>query len=176
MSEHSTYRPEDQFDDSNMQSQVKPSHYYYSYSYLYKWINIKENEDKVFHLGEDHFIKMTTIFFELNLSSTRRKFERRYIQKLSITRKKLIIPLLTGGILGPIIFLASLSGVVNAFTGFSIFLACAFLFYYGFTGNYQIEVSQKNGVQNQFFVDANGPDLQKFINRCQVDILQRNRF
>ncbi|OHX67145.1 hypothetical protein [Flammeovirga pacifica] len=176
MAEYTTYRPEDQFDDTNMSKAVPSSQYYYSYSYLYKWLNIEENNDEVLQLGEGNYIKMTTIFFELNLTSTRRKFEKRHIKKLFVKKKKLILPLLSGGILGPFALFSSFSGFFELFTGFSVFLACAFLFYYGFVGNYQIEVLQKNGVQNQFFVDGNIPELESFISRCNQDFSRNNHF
>ncbi|NLR92920.1 MULTISPECIES: hypothetical protein [Flammeovirga] len=175
MSTNSTYSTENSF-SSYTDSSPEEKQYYYSYSYLYNWIKIKENNDLVFTFDEDSLMKLTTIFFEVKLPNTHRKFERKQIKSLSVKKKKLILPLLLGGIVAPLSVIAAASYSLSMLTGLSLFLGSAFLFYYGYVGNYQIEVKFFNGTQNQFFVDGNVSDLQKFIVDCHQQIYKRNVF
>ncbi|NME71133.1 hypothetical protein [Flammeovirga aprica] len=148
--------------------------YYYSYSYLYNWIKMEENEDLKYELDSYFFLKLSTVFFEVSLPTTHRKFERKMIQSVALKKKKLILPLLVGGIVGPLSLVAANIGSVSLFTGLSLFIGASLLFYFGFVGNFQLEVKFKNGTENQFFIEVENADIQYFIQQVNTEIVVGN--
>ena len=83
---------------------------------------------------------------------------------------------LIGGIVGPLSVISAASYKLSMFTGLILFIASAFLFYYGNIGNYQITINFFDGTENQFFVEGNISDLQSFILSCNNEIVNSNRF
>lgn len=152
----------------------KSNKYYYSYSYIYNWIKIKENDDLRYNLDDNFFLKLSTLFLEICLPNTHRKFERKMIHSITLKKKKLILPILVGGIVGPLSLVAANIGNVSMFTGISLFLGSSLLFYFGFVGNFQLQVKLKNGTENQFFIDTEGTDIQYFINKMNASVIMEN--
>ncbi|KXX67702.1 hypothetical protein [Flammeovirga sp. SJP92] len=148
--------------------------YYYSYSYQYNWVKMEENEDLKYELDSYFFLKLSSFFLEISLPTTHRKFERKMIQSVALKKKKLILPLLVGGIVGPLSLVAANIGSVSLFTGLSLFLGASLLFYFGFVGNFQLEVKFKNGTQNQFFIEVEKTDIQYFIQQINTEIVMGN--
>ncbi|MBB6461407.1 hypothetical protein [Flammeovirga kamogawensis] len=152
------------------EQEVTHQKYYYSYSYLYNWVNISENDDLECKLDTYFFLKLSTLFLEISLPNTHRKFERKYIKSLHLKKKKLILPLLIGGICGPLSLVAGSSGALSLFTGLSLFIAAFFIFYLGFVGTYQLQLKMFDGTENQFFLDYNVSDIQYFVNKANIEI------
>lgn len=155
-------------------SSDKENTYYYSYSYLYNWIKIEENDDLLHQFDNYFFLKLTTLFFEICLPNKHRKFERKTIKAITLKKKKLILPLLVGGIIGPLSLVAANIGNISLFTGLSLFLGSSLLFYFGFIGNYQLQIKFINGTENQFFIDMESVDLQYFIHKVNTEVVVGN--
>jgi len=84
------------------------------------------------------------------------------VDSVSTGRRKLLLPIITGGILTPLALLAIFNNYLSTNLTLPTFFAGLFLLYYGFSGAASIIITT-NGNEKYVFLHAISENLQKFI-------------
>lgn len=154
----------------NYQLQVSLRHddkslasYFFSYSYLYDWVVTEENELArcTFNRGDSLTLTDKKLYISYNGKTS--SFYLKSITALQLSFRRLILPILTGGIIAPLSLLALFLKAMNLFFAFTMFLIGILLLYYGYSGSYQIVFRLKHNVSVSFFVDEPAESLYQFV-------------
>ena len=96
---------------------------------------------------------------------------------MNLSFKRLVLPIITGGIVAPLAMVSIFSGVVDQWVAAGLLFVGVMLAYYGFSGAFQVEVSFINSLKMTFFMDEESRMVKQFISRVNDHLyLQRNTF
>lgn len=94
-----------------------------------------------------------------------KRFILSQISKIELHYKRLMFPLLLGGIGGAFSMVASLKGSLNLWIGMGLGAVGLLLFYYGIKGRYQLEIYMKNNAIHTFFIEDKGKHWDSFFKK-----------
>ena len=94
-----------------------------------------------------------------------KRFILSQLDKLELRYKRLMFPLLLGGIGGAFSVVASLKGSLNLWIGMGLGAVGLLLFYYGIKGRYQLEIYMKNNAIHTFFIEDKGKNWDSFFKK-----------
>ncbi len=89
------------------------------------------------------------------------------VKKMSFEIQRLILPMLLGGILSPLLFLALFKGIIYGWLGIFISFMGLLLFYYGWQGKYQLVIYGRQYPIMRLFIDDTDHHIQHFIKITQ---------
>jgi len=112
----------------------------YSYSYDHSWVNLPENMIASFEFANNSQIELSNRRLYVRVHQKQTQWRIKDVKKLSLAHKKLILPIITGGITFPFAVLAIHAHVINYWLGIVFGLIGLLLIYYGFLGNYQLTI------------------------------------
>ncbi len=127
----------------------------------------KENDVwAVCHLTNKKDARNQCILTRNKLLITRRGRDHNFlvetVDTVSTGRRKLLLPIITGGILTPLALLAIFNNYLSTNLTLPTFFAGLFLLYYGFSGAATIIITT-NGNEKYVFINAISENLLKFI-------------
>jgi hypothetical protein len=93
------------------------------------------------------------------------------IRRISLGNKKLLGPIVTGGIIFPLSSLAFLGNISNPFLMMTLMIAGLFLLLYGFGGSAAISIETTGGTHH-YFIRKTGKNLEDFIKYYNSEINQ----
>lgn len=94
-----------------------------------------------------------------------KRFILSQIAKIELHYKRLMFPLLLGGIGGAFSVVASLKGSLNLWIGMGLGAVGLLLFYYGIKGRYQLEIYMKSNAIHTFFIEDKGKNWDGFFKK-----------
>jgi hypothetical protein len=94
-----------------------------------------------------------------------KRFILSQIAKIELRYKRLMFPLLLGGIGGAFSVVASLKGSLNLWIGMGLGAVGLLLFYYGIKGRYQLEIYMKSNAMHTFFIEDKGKNWDNFFKK-----------
>ncbi|WP_375560448.1 hypothetical protein ACE193_22585 [Bernardetia sp. OM2101] len=94
-----------------------------------------------------------------------KRFILSQIAKIELHYKRLMFPLLLGGIGGAFSMVASLKGSLNLWIGMGLGAVGLLLFYYGIKGRYQLEIYMKSNAIHTFFIEDKGRNWDSFFKK-----------
>ncbi len=143
-------------------SESEAPQYYYSYTWQYDWIHLKENIVAECQLDSGHTFKMTNRKLYLYNGKRRKRWHMRQIQQFDLQFKRLMFPLILGGVTAPLALVALISGFIGMWTGIAILIVGLLLMMYGYRGGYQFIV-HFDGDALTLFIDERTPPVQHFV-------------
>ncbi|WP_338812942.1 hypothetical protein V9L05_16515 [Bernardetia sp. Wsw4-3y2] len=94
-----------------------------------------------------------------------KRFILSQVEKIELRYKRLMFPLLLGGIGGAFSIVASLKGSLNLWIGMGLGAVGLLLFYYGVKGRYQLEIYMKSNAIHTFFIEDKGRNWDGFFKK-----------
>ncbi len=94
-----------------------------------------------------------------------KRFILSQVAKIELHYKRLMFPLLLGGIGGSFSVVASMKGSLNLWIGMGLGAVGLLLFYYGLKGRYQLEIYMKNNAIHSFFIEDKGKNWDSFFKK-----------
>lgn len=94
-----------------------------------------------------------------------KRFILSQVAKIELSYKRLMFPLLLGGIGGAFSIVAGLKGSLNLWIGMGLGSVGLLLFYYGIKGRYQLEIYMKNNAIHAFFIEDKGRYWDSFFKK-----------
>lgn len=94
-----------------------------------------------------------------------KRFILSQIANIELHYKRLMFPLLLGGIGGAFSIVASLKGSLNLWMGMGLGAVGLLLFYYGIKGRYQLEIYMKSNAVHTFFIEETGKNWDIFFKK-----------
>ncbi|TAD99286.1 MAG: hypothetical protein EAZ97_09165 [Bacteroidetes bacterium] len=152
---------------------TKKKEYICHYSYYYDWVKQTENILAECKYNEDHLIQLTN---KTIIVSQKNRFSKVYalnrIKEIRISFKRLMLPIILGGIFAPFTILAFMANLLELWIGIALFVVNITLFYHGWKGSYQICI-QLATVEQNFFADSVSTPMLKLIEKTNKLIQQR---
>ncbi|GAB4328728.1 MAG: hypothetical protein OHK0038_02660 [Flammeovirgaceae bacterium] len=147
--------------------------FFYTYSYEYDWINTKENDIMECSFNQYDSLKLTSkkLYFSYNHRSN--QIYLKNLTKLELTFRRLMLPILTGGIVSPLALLAVFLHILTPFLGFSIFLVGLMMLYYGYRGTHQLIFHTNHHITISLFVDDYTEAIGNFVRKTNEFIHQQ---
>lgn len=135
----------------------------YDYSFNHWWVNMHETELGILKIGRSRRLELTNRYLRVYSSSGQvKKFFLPKVINIQFEHKKIILPIIIGGITGPLSIVGLSRYVLTPFTGI-IMVMCGFLLlYYGLQGSSQL-IIETHGSKTSFFLEENNKN-KMFIN------------
>jgi hypothetical protein len=129
------------------------------------WIAFPEQEQSIIKTD----LISRWILTDKTLIYKRERKQKRFIlsqvAKIELHYKRLMFPLLLGGIGGAFSMVASLKGSLNLWIGMGLGAVGLLLFYYGIKGRYQLEIYMKSNAIHTFFIEDKGRNWDSFFKK-----------
>ncbi|GEM_PF-2524356 len=138
--------------------------YTIDYSSYYDWLMQEENVLAKCRLNSENGIVLTTKNVIIQKGRQKRYFPLRQIEHIDLTFKRLMLPLITGGITAPLSALATTNRYIEMLSGLLIMVVSLMLFYYGWLGTYQVSLDFKTYKINHFS-DGGDDKLKDLIHK-----------
>jgi len=137
-----------------------------NYSYYYDWL--KQNESILDRCQANKSLRfeISSKAFIVHKSEQVRRFSFKKIKKIDYQFKRLMFPLLLGGILSPLSALATFNNLLDFWLGTGIMIISFLLFYQGWQGGYQV-VLFFSGYQISFFTEEPTKEMNDFFKNAQ---------
>jgi hypothetical protein len=146
--------------------------YWQSATYDYPWLASPEAEVGRCAFDGDGYMELTTDRLVVFEDWRRHEFALRRVRSVRIGFKRLAGPLVIGGIVAPLSFVASFGQVFNFWVGMACFVLGLMLFYYGIQGSHQVVVGL-DGHDFQFFIDEKTAEVEAFVRQADRAALGR---
>jgi hypothetical protein len=136
----------------------------HSFSYHYTWVRLPETT-MMQCLIEGKQTKMVLTDRRLLVSDEGEQhvFSLERILHIQVIFRRLMGPLLIGGIVGPLAFVGTYRNMLAFWPGIALCCVCMLLGYYGYQGSYQVSIQRKDGTNFQFFIDRQTEALHLFV-------------
>jgi len=137
--------------------------YRFNYSYWFPWL--KQEEDTIASWKSDGSLQM--VLKENTLYAKNKGREHHIpitrIAHIDMQFKRLVLPIITGGIVAPLAMISLFSGVLDQWVAAGLLLTGGMLAYYGYTGAYQVQIIFTNSLRLTFFVDEDSKGVRDFL-------------
>ncbi len=146
--------------------------YKVNHSYWYSWLQQDEDQLAEIRLSRSqHFILREHTLY-LKYKGREHGIPLNKIAQVELSFKRLILPIITGGIVGPLSVISIYSGVMDPWISAGLLLVGGMLAYYGFTGAFQFQITFVNGLHFSVFVDEDSPAIKQFVNQVAERLYQ----
>ena len=157
---------------------VKLNSFSYHYTYYYPWLKQQEDTIAEFAINANSNLQLTNKTLSIHYKN---KYGEQFTKSLPLNKvnsiemqfKRLLFPLIIGGIFAPLAFFAAFLGTVHFWIGITIGLLGLSLIYYGWLGSYQLKINAFHAQQFNYFVDFKTKNLDYFIEQTQRLLLMR---
>jgi len=149
-------------------------HYFYHYSWEYDWVKVEENIITECYLESGHRLKLTNRRVYVKHKNYNKYWDLKSLISIDITFKRLMLPLVIGGISAPLSFVALVSRFLPLWTGLAILFIGILLMVYGYRGSYQL-LMQMSGSSFSIFLDDKTQPVIRFINEVNKIIRKKVR-
>jgi hypothetical protein len=156
--------------------QVKARHFSQtSYSSYYDWLHQKETIVAKANMTNTHSLAITNKHLLITQPQKKIAYPLHTINKIHIAFKRLLLPLITGGIAAPLFGIGLWNQFINFWFGLGIVMLSLSLLYYGWLGTHQISIELQSQHQIHYFADQKTPELKNLIAKTNQTIQQRNQ-
>jgi hypothetical protein len=155
------------------QEHTLPSENYISnYTYYYNWLKQQENVIAELEMSPNSSLQLTDKTLSIHFKS---RYGEQFTKSLPINKvnsiethfKRLLFPLVIGGIFSPLAFVAAFLGTVHFWIGITVGLLGLSLVYYGWLGSYQLKITAFHAQQFSYFIDFKSKNLEYFVLKAQ---------
>ena len=150
---------------------VKRRSYFFSYSYTYEWVKTFDNILAEVAL-DPGYITLSDTTLLLCYQDKKYRYALDDLQGVSLRHKRLIAPLIIGGIFAPLSLVAVFQHLFHPMIGILMCIAGGLLCYYGFLGTHQLTV-HTSGESTHFFVEEPNSQLKNFAEEALPDVLKK---
>ncbi len=142
--------------------QKENRHYSYNYSYNYPWVNVPKGVAHRCDFDGDGYMELNDSELTVFEDWQTRKFSLSQVLGMEIGFRRLMAPLIIGGIVAPLSFLAAFNSEFNFWISIASFLIGLLLFYYGLQGSYQVTI-KLIAHEFKFFIDEKSEAVEGFV-------------
>lgn len=139
----------------------------YNYTYHYPWVKKPEVLLRRCRFDDGGYMELTDSRLIIFEDWKRKQLPLSQVKKADISFKRLIAPIIIGGIISPLGFVAAFGNTFSFWFSMAFFLIGILLFYYGMQGSYQVSV-ELEGHHFKFFVDEKNEDIESFIDHLNI--------
>jgi hypothetical protein len=133
------------------------------YSYYYSWLKQKENVEANCRLSAQNYLLLTNKRLLVFYEQKRRNISLKQINSIELHFKRLMLPLLLGGIVAPLSAAGLFNGSLGPLMGISLIISGILLCYYGWMGTWQLRLGLNGNYFLHYFTDEQSPRLRLFI-------------
>lgn len=148
--------------------------YHYSYSYQYPWVRLPENLIDSCAFNAQEGIRLTSRRLEIHQKHLTRIVELHRLRSLSLHFRRLMLPILVGGVMAPITIVAISARIMSSGVGLAVCVLCLLLIYYGYRGRHQLMLHLQ-GSEQSIFLDDYQDDLATFVERANRYLRKRQK-
>ncbi|MCS6969072.1 MAG: hypothetical protein RMJ44_10285 [Cytophagales bacterium] len=134
----------------------------YDYTYYYSWLKQHEEILCDYQSDDGYYLLLTSKHLQICSRTLKRSFPLQKVNSINLQFKRLMLPLIIGGIIGPFSALATYQGLLTYWIGVGLTLSGFLLVYYGWLGSWQINVVMHTHTLH-YFTDHKTPHLEEFI-------------
>jgi hypothetical protein len=146
--------------------------YTYNYTHYYTWLQQQENTIATFYMNSNSSLQLTNKNLSIHYKN---RYGEQFSKSLPISKinsietqfKRLLFPLVIGGIFAPLALVGAFLGTIHFWIGITIGLLGLSLIYYGWLGSYQLKITAFQVQQFNYFVDFKSKNLDYFIAQTQ---------
>jgi hypothetical protein len=135
---------------------------YISYSHYYDWLRQAETPLAVASLTDTHSLVLTNKHLLLQSPQKKLSFPLQQVKSIDLAFKRLLFPLISGGISTPLFGVALWNQVVNFWLGVGIVLLSSSLLYYGWLGMHQVSINLSQESLH-YFTDQKRADVEQLV-------------
>jgi hypothetical protein len=146
--------------------------YHYDYSFRYNWINLPQNKPQIYRFDLNSFLELNDTKLVIRRKRNVQTYYLHRISGVKIEFKRLIFPLITGGIAFPFAILAVYSGVLSFWLGITTAFLGAAMCYYGYLGEHQLIIIIDN-IPLTLFLEYKNDNILTFINQLNKYLLKK---
>lgn len=157
---NNTYSGKQQLSD--VVSTINAVPFAYNYTYQYNWVNTPKGKNRRCDFDGDGYMILTDRQLTLFEDWKHHSFPLSQIQGMKIGFRKLAAPLIIGGIISPLSFVAAFNSSFSFWISMGCFIIGLLLFYYGLQGSNQVTI-QLHGYEFKFFIDEKSEQVEEFI-------------
>jgi len=143
-----------------------------SYSHYYDWLKQQETTLANSTLTSTQSLQLTNKHLVVKQPNYSLLYPLHTITKVSVAFKRLLLPLIGGGISTPLFAVAVWNHLFNFWLGIGILMAGLSLLYYGWLGTHQVSI-QVAEHQVHYFADQKTQELEQLINSTNKVIRDR---
>ncbi len=140
-------------------------HVVHDYTFYFNWLQQTEDVLAECQLSEKEAMQLTNKHLHIDLGHRQKALPLDQLQNLELVFKRLMFPLLVGGIVAPISLVALLNGLLTPLIGIGLSSVGLSLLYYGWVGTYQIRVNLKSSTFLAYFADSKTTRIERFIEK-----------
>jgi hypothetical protein len=145
-----------------------------SYSHYYDWLLQEENTILRSALTNTHSLELTNKHLLVAQPDKKIAYPLHNISKVSFAFKRLLLPLIGGGISTPLFAVALWNHLLNFWFGIGIVMAGMSLLYYGWLGIHQLSIQVADN-QIHYFADQKTQDLEQLVQQTNKIIVERKK-
>jgi hypothetical protein len=142
--------------------------YTYDYSFYFDWLRQRENVLAECRLSEKETLQLTNKHLRMNDGQHPKTWPLHQLRELELTFRRLMFPLLTGGIVAPISLVALLNSLLTPLIGIGLALVGLSLLYYGWVGTYQVRIHFKSPTSVAYFADTKTDRIERFVTKANL--------
>ncbi len=143
-----------------------------SYSHYYDWLQQNETIIVSSSLTSTQSLQLSNKHLIVKQPERKLEYPIHNINKVSLAFKRMLLPLIGGGISAPLFAVALWNHLLHFWFGVGIIMAGVSLLYYGWLGTHQISIDTKEN-QIHYFADQNSPELENLVKETNKVIKER---
>jgi hypothetical protein len=151
---------------------IRPHFSYLNYSHYYDWLIQAEPLVAKLLLTYSQTLLLTSKHLVVQQPHRKMLFSLKSIQSVSLHYRKLLFPLIIGGILAPLCAVALWNNLMHFWLGITFVIVGLSLMYYGWLGTYQLDI-QFETYKISYFADQKTPELETMLKEANVLIKKR---
>jgi hypothetical protein len=137
----------------------------HDYTFYFNWLQQTEDVLAECQLSGKEAMQLTNKHLHIDLGHRQKALPLNQLQNLELVFKRLMFPLLVGGIVAPISLVALLNGLLAPLIGIGLSSVGLSLLYYGWVGTYQIRINLKSATFLAYFADSKTAQIERFIEK-----------
>ena len=139
------------------------AHFSYDYTYDYPWIQRPQGRLYYCEFDGDGYMELTDKYLVIFEDWKKHRFLLKDIMGMQVEFKRLMAPLIIGGIVAPLSFIAAFNTEFFSYwISIASFLIGILLFYYGLQGSHQVSI-QFAAHDFRFFIDEKNEEVEELI-------------
>jgi hypothetical protein len=151
---------------------IRPHFNYLNYSHYYDWLIQAEPLIAKLLLTYSQTLLLTSKHLVVQQPHRKMLFTLKSIQSVSLHYRKLLFPLIIGGILAPLCAAALWNNLIHFWLGITFVILGLSLMYYGWLGTYQLDI-QFDTYKISYFADQKTPELETMLKETNLLIQKR---
>ena len=125
--------------------------------------------------NKDYIAYLTEHFFILKKGTKEDYYPRSFLRKVSISKKKMLMPLVSGGILASLSLISIIVGIYYPWFVLITLTLGAFLLYYGYRGKEFLIISEEKN-ENSYLIKDQTDNLKNFLKFVNSELIESSSF